>query len=49
MKKIPRLEPKIEKYRDFVNRKNKMLTEANHDVTMYLMKEINMMTYFQTW
>ena len=41
MKKISRWEPKIEKNTDFTDKKYKMLTETNNDVTMYPMREIS--------
>lgn len=41
MKKISRWEPKTEKNRDFTDKKYKMLTETNNDVTMYPMREIS--------
>ena len=41
MKKISRWKPKIEKNTDFTDKKYKMLTETNNDVTMYPMREIS--------
>ena len=41
MKNFSRWKPKIEKNTDFTDKKYKMLTETNNDVTMYPMREIS--------